>query len=123
MENERERLKKFLDTLYAYDQAGGYVPLELAEQDLDQLADFILAEKREARMKACEELDIWLDMNAKTEMIFTGEVRRFNRNRTAALTPKTTIQDVVNGTPEGQAAVQGAMERSAEVMGRTTKEE
>lgn len=34
----------------------------------------------------------------------------------AALTPKPTLLDVVQGTPAGQAAVQDAMEKSAEMM-------
>jgi hypothetical protein len=37
--------------------------------------------------------------------------------------PKPTIKDVVNGTPEGQAAVQKAMEESAKAMSKPTDSE
>lgn len=37
--------------------------------------------------------------------------------------PKPTIKDVVNGTPEGQAAVQHAMEESAKAMDGPTDSE
>lgn len=36
---------------------------------------------------------------------------------------KTTIQNVVSGTPDGQAAVQHAMEESAKVMAKPTDSE
>lgn len=52
-----------------------------------------------------------------------GGIKLVIECRIAALTPKTTIQEVVKGTPAGQEAVQRAMERSAEVIETKTTEQ
>lgn len=43
-------LKEVLNTLYAYDQAGGYVPLELDDDDFKKLTTFMYQQMLEARI-------------------------------------------------------------------------
>jgi hypothetical protein len=86
--NDRKELKELLETLSAYDQAGGYVPLELDPDSFDKLADFITEQTRLAREEEIYDLDIWVDMHAKGSFLDTYEIRSYRDSKLAQLAPK-----------------------------------
>lgn len=71
-----DELRQLLSTLYAYDQAGGYVPLELDEESFNKLQDHIATVEAKAEKRQTELLDslYWMYMQycAQQGHLFMG---------------------------------------------------
>jgi len=64
-----DELKQFLGTLYAYDQAGGYVPLGLAEDDFKKLGNYIAKREKLARKSELQMLIVAAEENLKDKAL------------------------------------------------------